>query len=159
VDLKGKVAVVLVNDPDFEDTACAQGALRRQGMTYYGRWTYKYEEAARRAPPACWWCMNKPASYGWATVAGSNTGDTFDILRQHPAEAHAAGRLDHARCGAGAVQGVGLDFGRPRPARKLATSRPCRSPHAGSAYRAEVEVIHSKNVAAMIPGATRPQEA
>jgi hypothetical protein len=47
VDLKGKVAVVLVNDPDFEDTACAQGASAAR-MTYYGRWTYKYEEAARR---------------------------------------------------------------------------------------------------------------
>jgi hypothetical protein len=49
VDLKGKVAVVLVNDPDFEDTACAQGCPSAARMTYYGRWTYKYEEAARRA--------------------------------------------------------------------------------------------------------------
>jgi Zn-dependent M28 family amino/carboxypeptidase len=49
VDLKGKVAVVLVNDPDFEDAACANGCpFGGKAMTYYGRWTYKYEEMARR---------------------------------------------------------------------------------------------------------------
>lgn len=50
-DLKGKVAVVLVNDPDFETDA--PGAFDGRAVTYYGRWTYKYEELARRAPRAC----------------------------------------------------------------------------------------------------------
>ena len=44
-DLKGKVALILVNDPDFET---GSGDFGGKGMTYYGRWTYKYEEAARR---------------------------------------------------------------------------------------------------------------
>jgi hypothetical protein len=43
VDLKGKVAVVLVNDPDFEDEPCVNGCpFGGKAMTYYGRWTYKY---------------------------------------------------------------------------------------------------------------------
>ena len=45
VDLHGKIAVVLVNDPDFET---GRGDFGGKAMTYYGRWTYKYEEAARR---------------------------------------------------------------------------------------------------------------
>ena len=45
VDLHGKIAVVLVNDPDFET---GKGDFGGKAMTYYGRWTYKYEEAARR---------------------------------------------------------------------------------------------------------------
>ena len=50
VDLKGKVAVFLVNDPDFEAAAGepVAGKFGGQAMTYYGRWTYKFEEAARR---------------------------------------------------------------------------------------------------------------
>src|SRR5688500_19011744 len=50
VDLKGKVAVMLVNDPDFEAKAgeAVAGKFGGQAMTYYGRWTYKFEEAARR---------------------------------------------------------------------------------------------------------------
>src|SRR3546814_7892202 len=45
VDLKGKIALVLVNDPDYET---GKGDFGGKAMTYYGRWTYKYEEAARQ---------------------------------------------------------------------------------------------------------------
>ena len=45
VDVRGKLIVVLVNDPDFEG---GEGNFGGKAMTYYGRWTYKYEEAARR---------------------------------------------------------------------------------------------------------------
>ena len=45
VDLKGKIVVVLINDPDFET---GEGDFGGKAMTYYGRWTYKYEEAARQ---------------------------------------------------------------------------------------------------------------
>src|SRR5690606_27223757 len=45
VDLRGKIALVLVNDPDYET---GKGDFGGKAMTYYGRWTYKYEEAARQ---------------------------------------------------------------------------------------------------------------
>src|SRR3546814_7560778 len=50
VDLKGKIALVLVNDPDYETGGSGTGGSDFGGkaMTYYGRWTYKYEEAARQ---------------------------------------------------------------------------------------------------------------
>ncbi len=51
VDLKGKIAVVLINDPDFES---GHGDFDGKGMTYYGRWTYNTRKARARAHSACW---------------------------------------------------------------------------------------------------------
>ena len=87
VDLKGKLAVVLINDPDFET---GQGEFGGKAMTYYGRWTYKFEEMARRgALGTIIVHETAPASYGWATVKNSNTNVMYDIVRKNPAEAHA----------------------------------------------------------------------
>ena len=58
-------------------------------MTYYGRWTYKYEEAARRGAAGVLIVHETdPASYGWNTVKNSNTNTMFDIVRQNPAAEH-----------------------------------------------------------------------
>ena len=85
VDLKGKIAVVLINDPDFET---GQGDFDGKGMTYYGRWT----QVRGRRPPGALGVLivheTAPASYGWATVAGSNTNTMFDVVRDNPAESH-----------------------------------------------------------------------
>ena len=65
IDLHGKVALVLVNDPDFET---GTGDFGGKAMTYYGRWTYKYEEAARHGAAGLLVIHETaPASYGWAT--------------------------------------------------------------------------------------------
>ena len=59
-------------------------------MTYYGRWTYKYEEAARRGAAGVLIVHETaPASYGWATVKNCNTNTMFDIVRANPAPSHA----------------------------------------------------------------------
>src|SRR5205085_2054230 len=88
VDLKGKIMVVLVNDPDFEG---GEGDFGGKAMTYYGRWTYKYEEGARQGAAGVLVIHETaPASYGWATAKNSNTNTMFDIVRQNPAEAHTA---------------------------------------------------------------------
>ncbi|HEX5264604.1 MAG TPA: peptidase M20, partial [Phenylobacterium sp.] len=92
VDLHGKLALVLVNDPDYETspackTPCDFGG---KAMTYYGRWTYKYEEAARQG--ALGFIViheTGPASYGWNTVKNSNTNSVFDIIRKDPSKVHA----------------------------------------------------------------------
>ena len=71
VDLKGKVAVFLVNDPDFEAAAGepVAGKFGGQTMTYYGRWTYKFEEAARRGAIAALIVHDTAgAGYGWNVV-------------------------------------------------------------------------------------------
>src|SRR3546814_552409 len=64
VDVTGKTVVILVNDPDWE-TAGSDGPFDGRAMTYYGRWTYKYEEAARQgAAAAIIVHQTAPASYG-----------------------------------------------------------------------------------------------
>ena len=58
-------------------------------MTYYGRWTYKFEEGARQGAKGVLVVHETdPASYGWATVKNSNTNAMFDIVRQNPAAEH-----------------------------------------------------------------------
>jgi Zn-dependent M28 family amino/carboxypeptidase len=83
VDLHGKVALFLVNDPDFEagpDEPVA-GKFGGRAMTYYGRWTYKFEEAARRGAIAAFVVHETAAAgYGW-NVASNAVGGTYDIVR------------------------------------------------------------------------------
>ncbi|MEX0707230.1 MAG: M28 family metallopeptidase [Woeseia sp.] len=80
IDMAGKTAVMLVNDPGF---ATGNPELfDGKAMTYYGRWTYKYEEAARQgAAGAIIIHETAPASYGWSVVENSWTGEQFDLVR------------------------------------------------------------------------------
>jgi Zn-dependent M28 family amino/carboxypeptidase len=81
LDVKGKTVVMLVNDPGFatQDSALFTG----NAMTYYGRWTYKYEEASRQgAAGAIIIHETAPASYGWSVVKNSWTGPQFSFQRE-----------------------------------------------------------------------------
>jgi Zn-dependent M28 family amino/carboxypeptidase len=81
-DLKGKVALFLVNDPDFEagPGEPVAGKFGGKTMTYYGRWTYKFEEAARRgAIGAIIVHETEGAGYGW-NVVQSAAGENFNIV-------------------------------------------------------------------------------
>jgi Zn-dependent M28 family amino/carboxypeptidase len=85
-DMHGKIMVVLVNDPDFEG---GEGSFGGKEMTYYGRWTYKYEEGARQGAAGVLVIHeSEPASYGWNTVKNSNTNAMFDIVRENPGAVH-----------------------------------------------------------------------
>ena len=84
VDVRGKIIVVLINDADFEEPGL--DTFNGRAMTYYGRWTYKYEEAARQGAAGVLIVHeDAPASYGWNTVRNSWTGPQFDIERADPA--------------------------------------------------------------------------
>jgi Zn-dependent M28 family amino/carboxypeptidase len=77
-DVKGKIIVVLINDPQLED----QSKFGGRAMTYYGRWTYKFEEAARQgAAGALIVHETQYAGYPWEVVRGSWSGEQFDIVR------------------------------------------------------------------------------
>lgn len=162
VDLKGKVAVVLVNDPDFEDAACVNGCpFGGKAMTYYGRWTYKYEEMARRGAAGVLVVHeDKPASYGWATVASSNTHDTFDIVRKDAAATHTPMEGWITRGSAVALfKASGLDFEAAKAKARTRDFAPLvLTPTITAQYRAKVAVIHSKNVVGLLPGRTHPDE-
>ena len=74
-DVKGKTVVILINDPGNEDANPDPKFFKGKAMTYYGRWTYKYEEAARHgAAAAIIVHETKPAAYGWQVVKTSNGG-------------------------------------------------------------------------------------
>ncbi|MCH8490958.1 MAG: M28 family metallopeptidase [Oceanicaulis sp.] len=76
LDVTGKTVVILVNDPGYARPD--SGLFNGSAMTYYGRWTYKYEEAARQgAAGAIIVHQTEPASYGWATVRNSWSGPQF----------------------------------------------------------------------------------
>jgi Zn-dependent M28 family amino/carboxypeptidase len=73
VDVKGKTVVILINDPGNEDAAPDDKFFKGRAMTYYGRWTYKFEEAARQgAAAAIIVHEDRPAAYGWQVVRNSN---------------------------------------------------------------------------------------
>ena len=79
IDVKGKTVIVLVNDPGFatQDDALFTG----NAMTYYGRWTYKYEEAARQGAKAVLIVHETaPAAYPWGVVESSNTGSKYTLI-------------------------------------------------------------------------------
>jgi Zn-dependent M28 family amino/carboxypeptidase len=84
VDLKGKTMVVLVNDPQIPDPAdpakLDAKTFNGTAMTYYGRWTYKYEEAARRGAAGVFIIHEeKPAGYPYGVVQGF-LGERFDLV-------------------------------------------------------------------------------
>lgn len=79
VDARGKTVVILVNDADWQ-TPTRDGPFEGRAMTYYGRWTYKFEEAARQgAAAAIVIHQTEPAAYGWPVVQSSWTGPQLEL--------------------------------------------------------------------------------
>ena len=76
LDVKGKTVVILINDPHNEERPGDPAFFKGKAMTYYGRWTYKYEEAARHGAAAAIIVHETgPAAYGWQVVRNSNSGN------------------------------------------------------------------------------------
>jgi Zn-dependent M28 family amino/carboxypeptidase len=160
VDLHGKIAVVLVNDPDFENPAST--LFGGKAMTYYGRWTYKYEEAARQGALGMLIVHETgPASYGWATVKNSNSNAQFDIVRKDPTMAHPLlqGWIQRDLA-TDMFKACGLDFEAQKKAAMRADFRPVPLGCArfSADYRVEHKQIVSHNIIGRIRGARRPDE-
>ena len=163
-DLRGKVAVFLVNDPDFEAAPGEPVAGRFGGraMTYYGRWTYKFEEAARRGAAAAIIVHETAgAGYGWNVVSGQ-AGGTYDIVR-------AADQLPAVPLQAWLARDTavtlfakaGLDF----EALKRKARDPDFRPVALGDARFSIDMpvtsqrVQSRNVLAQLPGTTHGNES
>ena len=85
VDVKGKIIVVLINDPQVPDPIhpgrLDESVFKGKAMTYYGRWTYKFEEAAARGALGCLIVhQTAQAAYPWGVVRSSNTGEQFSLV-------------------------------------------------------------------------------
>ena len=163
VDLKGKVAVFLVNDPDFEATKGedAAGKFGGKTMTYYGRWTYKFEEAARRGAIGALIVHDTPgAGYGW-NVVKSPGGENYDLVR--PADRLTSLQLQGWIAGDAAralFAGAGQDLAALRKRARSAAFKPVELKGAtfSASFPVTQEVVQSANVLARIPGAERPDE-
>ena len=158
VDVRGKVLVVLINDPDFEG---GEGQFGGKAMTYYGRWTYKFEEAARRGAAGVLVVHETdPASYGWNTVKNSNTNIMFDIVRKDPSTEHTPFDSWIQRDLATAMFAAsGKDFEAAKQAAKRKDFRPVElNATLSAAVNAKTERIVSKNVVGRLAGAKRPDE-
>ena len=157
-DVHGKLLVVLINDPDFEG---GEGDFGGKAMTYYGRWTYKYEEAARRGAAGVLIVHETdPASYGWNTVKNSNTNAQFDIVRQDPAASHTPFETWIQRDVAVQLfKKAGLDFEAAKQAAKRRDFRPIDLKSAVTATAgAKVSTITSHNIVGLLPGKKYPNE-
>lgn len=163
VDLRGRIAVVLINDADFE--ADAPGAFDGKAVTYYGRWTYKFEEAARRGAAGVLIVHETaPAAYGWATVKSSGTSPLFDIQRGHDEAMaqHTPLRGWMQRSLAEAIfTDAGLDFDAEKRKAMLADFRPVVLDNArlSAAFKIKREEVVTRNVVAKLPGGTHADEA
>ena len=159
IDMHGKIAIVLVNDPDFET---GSGLFGGRAMTYYGRWTYKYEEAARHGALGVLIVHEtEPASYGWATVENSNTNAIFDIQRADPRQTHVDLEAWIQRDVAVRMfRQAGLDFQQLKKQAQANTFRavPLKSATLSASYRVTRTTVVSKNVAGILPGAATPEQ-
>ncbi|MCW1383039.1 M28 family metallopeptidase [Novosphingobium sp. KCTC 2891] len=163
MDLKGKVLVFLVNDPDFaaKPGDKAAGKFGGRTMTYYGRWTYKFEEAARQGAVGALIVHDTAgAGYGWNVVV-SPGGENYDIERRPQDLTPLA--LQGWIAGDAATRlfaSAGLDLAKLSAAARSPGFRPV--PLKGVTFSADIPVTHelaeSHNVLARIPGAARPDE-
>ena len=160
VDLRGKIGLVLINDPDFE--ADLRGRFDGKAMTYYGRWTYKFEEAARRGALGMLVIHETaPASYGWATVKNSNTNTMVDIVRPDPAAVHPAveGWIQRDAT-AGLFKAAGLDFEAEKKKAQRDDFKPVTLANVTFSldYAVKQSRVVSKNVVGRLDGRSRPDE-
>ncbi len=160
VDVRGKTLVMLVNDPALPDpanpTQLDPTQFRGRAMTYYGRWSYKFEIAAARGAAAAWVIHETgPAGYPWFVVVNSWSRENFDLetADRNTNEVAVAGwiSLDRARS---LIAAGGHDFD---ALKKAALRRDFRPVPLGSSVRIEVtntlRAVESRNVIARLPGA------
>ncbi|MCZ4298819.1 M28 family peptidase [Henriciella marina] len=163
IDLTGKVALFLVNDPDFgvaEDDPVA-GRFGGNRMTYYGRWVYKFEEAARRGAAAALVIHEtEAAGYGW-NVAASGPGDNYAVASdgsgKPSVDLQGWLHLDMAKQW---MEAAGQDLDALRTAARSENFEAFTLE--GLTFNAdlgmEVERIESQNVLGKITGTERPDE-
>ncbi|KQN93829.1 peptidase M28 [Sphingomonas sp. Leaf231] len=161
LDVRGKTVLILVNDPDWK-TPGLTGPFNGRAMTYYGRWTYKYEEAARQgAAAAIIVHQTEPAAYGWNVVQSSWTGaqQVADAADNHAGDSAAIGWMQEAQAHR-LFEREGLDFDAlaASAGRKGFRARPLNGARASVSFDETVRRHQSRNVIGILPGTTRPDE-
>ena len=160
VDVAGKTVVILVNDPGFatQDPDLFNG----RSMTYYGRWTYKYEEAARQGAAAALIVhQTEPAAYGWGVVEGSWTGAQLDLERPDGGAGRVAleGWIQEA-VARDLFDKAGMDFAAVTASAKERGFKALsmQGLKASATLKNLIRRSESANVAGVIPGTDHPDE-
>lgn len=160
LDVKGKTVIILVNDPDY-GRKDLKGPFEGRAMTYYGRWTYKFEEAARQGAAAAIIVHETfPAAYPWDVVVSSWAGPRIrmDATDNHMTETQANGWMtqDAARK---LFASAGLDLTKLAAAakRKGFKAVPLKL-QASLAFTTDIKRQISRNVVGILPGKARPDE-
>ena len=160
VDVKGKTVVMLVNDPGFHANDASLFDGKR--MTYYGRWTYKFEEAARKGAAAALIIHDtEGASYGWDVVRNSWSGPQYDL----PAKDDPAPRLPVQGWITGTAaealfKAAGQDLAKLRAAANKRGFKPVPLDATASLeLKSRTVEKTSRNVIGLLPGSETPDEA
>lgn len=160
VDAEGKTVVVLVNDPGYatQDPDLFNG----NAMTYYGRWVYKFEEAARQGAVGILIVHETgPAGYGWDVVDNSWSGPQITLAAEngnaHLADIEGWLTLDAAQA---LFAAAGMDYQEMKAAAAEPgfSAAPLGDIRASMSVETTVRGSSSQNVIAAIPGSTRPDE-
>ena len=161
VDVRGKTVIILVNDPDYQ-TPTLTGPFNGRAMTYYGRWTYKFEEAARQGAAAAIIVHDTmPAAYGWNVVQSSWTGaqHVADSADGNAKQSAAIGWMQKDKAAAlMASAGLNLDQLSAAAKKRGFKAVPLTGVKTSVAFDNVVRKHHSKNVVALLPGNARPDE-
>ena len=163
IDLRGKVALYLVNDPDFaaQPDEPVAGRFGDRRMTYYGRWAYKFEEAARRGAVAALVIHEtEAAGYGW-NVASSSPGENYAVVSagESVPPVLLQGWL-HGDAAAALMQSAGYDLDVLRTRARSPDFEAFEMGGVRFEAKASVAVDHfdSSNVLALLPGDSHPDE-
>ena len=162
IDLTGKIAIFLVNDPDFSanESEPVWGRFGNKRMTYYGRWAYKYEEAARRGALAALVIHeDKAAGYGW-NVASSGPGSQFALAESSgPTPPILQGWL-HYDAASALFAAAGMDLVEQRRLARSDDFRAFELPQTSlsASFNVSMEKIESQNVLAKLPGHSQADE-
>jgi Zn-dependent M28 family amino/carboxypeptidase len=158
LNVKGKTVMVLVNDPGFKSGD--RTLFKGDTMTYYGRWTYKFEEAARQGAAGIIIVhQTEPASYGWSVVANSFTGAKLYLQQQdkHMSRCKAEGWIteDAAKK---LLEAAGVNGDIRAIARKRDFKAIPLNLNATLTLKNKLKYSTSHNVIAVLKGSTSPDE-
>lgn len=159
LDVDGKTVVMLVNDPGY---AREDELFKGKSMTYYGRWTYKFEEAGRQgATGAIVVHETAPASYGWDVVANSWSGAQADLVRADGGDNRTLfeGWITEETARALFAE-AGLDFSEMKIRAKTQGFTPVDMGNLSASGNLvqTVSTTESRNVVGMLPGTTAPDD-
>ena len=160
VDMHGKIAVILINDPDYWMTG-EDGPFKGRRMTYYGRWTYKFEEAARQGAAGALIIHDSfPAAYGWNVVQSSwSGGQRFVASADHGmSQTEVNGWIQH-QTAARTFAAAGLDLAAlEQAARAKGFHAVPLGLTASLGFANTIATAMSHNVIGVLPGTSHPDD-